>query len=42
MRVHGFPSATRDRYYIQCTADEDILRYWAQELQVHAAVPTTA
>ena len=42
LRIHGFPSATWDLYYIQITADEDILLYWAEQMELPMRLTTRA
>ena len=42
LRIHGFPNRTWDLYYIQITADEDILLYWATKMELPMRLTTRA
>jgi hypothetical protein len=42
LRIHGFPSATWDKYFIQITAEEDILLYWATNMKLPMRLTTRA
>jgi hypothetical protein len=42
LRIHGFPSVNWELYYMQITADEDILLYWADQMELPMRLTTRA